>query len=139
MISGLLRRASEDEGSKSHVMDSLYQYYDVFESPLSHRRACLASEDLFIVTPWNDITYLIKSMIIIASLIHDQKYHQALLKATNLHEQFPSCSEVKFLRALASMVDRDNFEFPSSIDLDPLLFYRGECLSCFDPFQLVLI
>ena len=134
VISGLLRRASEDEGSKSHVMDSLYQYYNVFESPLAHRRAYLASEDLFILTPWNDITSLIKSMITIATLIHDQKYHQAVLKATNLHQQFPACSEVKFLLALASMAGQDNFEFPSSIDLDPLLFYRGECLS-FSPLH----
>ena len=124
----------------SRTFESLIVYINFSSDPTVNRAVSLSNAPVFMLTPWTEVTELFKSLISIASCLHNYKYQQARLECEQLSSLFPSCPEVRSLYALANYFSADKVEDIVDHDFscpDPLLLYRAEAF-LFTPFDRLI-
>ena len=130
-IATLLSAVAPQLSETSRTLESLNSYISILSDPTIHRANLITETVPFIVTPWPQITAMLKSLVDIAGQLHDFRYKEAHVQCEKLLCIYPSCPEIRSLYALSNYfavgatesITNNCFSSP-----DPLL------LCCFEDF-----
>ena len=74
----------------SRAFESISTYIDLLVDPTKHRADIITDTTAIFITPWPQLTLLLKDLAITSGLLHDYKYNQALDKCEELLASYPS-------------------------------------------------
>ena len=108
-LSGLIARnfdslmiictALKRNACQSRVMDAIFYYDAVKKTALVQRGEFIRDEEPLLITPWEDLSAIIKNLCSVIHLIHCQELDEALQKCCGILNKYPQCSEALWLQS----------------------------------------
>ena len=139
-IATLLANYAPQLSGISRAFESISTYIDLLVDPTKHRADIITDTPAIFITPWPQLTLLLKDLAITSGLLHDYKYNQALDKCEELIASYPSCPEVRRLYLVSSYFAHKSCKiiFSDKINqIDPLLLHSSDSF-LFTPFERLI-